>query len=436
MGNSLEKTSDTTSTNRSSIYGSVEEIINTTLNQLNTNKLYDCSIDPLDFNNIPSYSPTEKSSISSIVNLSRNICTCIGKEREKEFENIYEFLKFEIEGKLFISRLKEINRVLNEGLKQIQSEVEDLEKNLLEDKHFEERKAQLKKFMLALNNWNIEKSHYWSSISYKLLEFIKSHTDPSAFNKPQNLEVYVTALCLYAFAKLRSERRSREEPINKQIQRVMDDACDLIRSSLQNVTYHNADASFKREQTPYYGVGDLPGYGPFDIFCGLHQGLKSATIQKFACEDNQIISFVNEESQKNDSFKFAFNKLQVLLPNVFYKHDKENNVNVNVEVRIPFQYNLDSDKSLWDYRSETWKFKSNEHYVYISPLVYKVICEISAIYAAINDDEEMNVVEHQNYSKLIKIFERKLVYSAEINADFEKFIEIQGPWKDCSVCTV
>jgi hypothetical protein len=441
MGNSLEKTSDTTTPfkhdNKSGIYGymmSVDEIISTTIKQLTTSQLYDCCIDPLEFNNIPSYSPVEKSDLSkfSIVNLSRNVCSSMGKEHKSEFESIYGFLKFDIKGKLLRSKLNEINSVLRDGLKQIQMEIEDLEKNLPDDENTKELKAQLKKFSSALNNWGIEKSHLWASISCQLLEFIRSHMDGAAFNNPKCLEVYITALCLYAFARLRSERKSQEEPINKQIQRVIDDACKLLQTSLQNITYHNAEASFKREQNPYYGIEELPGCGPVDIFCGLHKGLKSATIQKFACEDNQAISF-DKELQEIDSFKLGFSKLHVLLPKIFYKHDKENNINIVVDVRVPLRYNFDSSLNIdriWDYRRETWQFKPNEHCVYISPLVFRAIREISVISAVINSSEaENSVFERPSYSKLAKTYERKLLYRVEITSDFEKIIEEQEPWK-------
>ncbi|GBC08140.1 hypothetical protein RclHR1_07920015 [Rhizophagus clarus] len=444
MGNSLEKTSDTTTSdtspfrhdNKSGIYGymmSVEEIINTAIKQLTTNQLYDCCIDPLEFNNIPSYSPVEKSDSSklSILNLSRNVCSSMGKEYKSDFESIYDFLKFNIEGKLLKSKLNEINSVLRDGLKQIQTEIEDLEMNLSENEITEELKAQLKKFSLALNNWGMEKSHMWVSISRQLLEFIQFHADGAAFNNSKCLEVYITALCLYAFARLRSERKSKEEPIEKQIQRVINDACKLLQKSLQNVTYHNAEASFKRDQDPYYGIEELPGCGPVDIFCGLHKGLKSAIIQKFACEDNQAISFDNE-SQEINSFKLGFNKLLVLLPKTFLKHDKENNINIIVDVRIPFRYNFDSSLNInrvWDYRRETWHFKPNEHCIYISPLVFKAIREISVISAVINSDEvENGVFERPSYSKMSKTFERKLFYRVEITSDYEKIIENQEPW--------
>ncbi|CAB4411922.1 unnamed protein product [Rhizophagus irregularis] len=440
MGNSLEKTSQTTSDTlpfkhdiKSGIYGymmSVDEIINTAIKQLTTSQLYNCCIDPLELNNIPCFSPVEKSDLSkfSIVNLSRNVCSSMGKEYKSEFESIYDFLKFNIEGKLLKSKLNEINSVLRDGLKQIQVEIEDLEKNLSED----ELKAQLKKFSLALNNWGMEKSHMWASISRQLLEFIQSHADGAAFNNPKCLEIYITALCLYAFARLRSERKSQEEPIDKQIQRVIDDACKLLRKFIQNVTYHNAEASFKREQNPYYGIEELPGCGPVDIFCGLHKGLKSATIQKFACEDNQAISF-DKELQEINSFKLGFSKLHVLLPKTFYKQDKENNNNIIVDVRVPFRYNFDSSfdiDRIWDYRREIWQFKPNEYCVYISPLVFRAIHEISVISAVINSNEtENSVFERPSYSKLAKTFERKLLYSVEITSEYEKVVENQEPWK-------
>jgi len=278
----------------------------------------------------------------------------------------------------------------------------------------------------------MEKSHIWASISRQLLEFIQSHTNDAAFNNSKCLEAYITALCLYAFARLRSERKSQEDPISKQIQRVIDDACNLLQMFLQNATYHNAEASFKREQNPYYGIEELPGCGPIDIFCGLHKGLKSATIQKFSCEDNQIISFDNE-LQEMDSIKLGFNKLQVLLPKTFHKHDKENNTNIIVDVRIPFRYNFDSHsefKRIWDYRKEVWQFKPNEHCVYISPLVFRAIHEISVISAVINNNEvDHSVLEQSSYSKLAKTFERKLLYSVEITSDFENIVENQESWK-------
>ncbi|CAG8690001.1 36660_t:CDS:1, partial [Racocetra persica] len=386
--------------NKSCIFGyatAIDEIISRCVNEKYHEK--HCQ-DPLEMNSVPCYKQDDlQNSSLSITKLARQLCKvgngsipCFRfQQPSADFDAICDFFQYAIilrkantqlmkretldhaYGIKYVSVKKDddesidknaVDRVNSEfisELRQIKHELESLEETF--------SNSALKDMISALSSWCTKfkmTRNEWSPVINKMNTFISA----KPINDTRYFEAYITALSLYTFAALLQNYDKTK------ICNAINHSCELLLPFIYTSVHHNAEGSFINNVEK-----KLPGMRLIDIFGGLHQGLKIATIQKFECEQDNIIS-----TSRVSKFVIGLEKLQILPPTTISKHEKWNNVTIKVDVRFPLDFKTKSNGNfvrLRDTRSETWEFKPNKHNIYISRLVFKAILEISSIFSVV-----------------------------------------------------
>ncbi|CAJ0834651.1 12_t:CDS:2, partial [Entrophospora sp. SA101] len=281
--------------------------------------------------------------------------------------------------------------------------------------------------------------------------------------------VKTTAKITEPYIKDASEGVFSNEDLD-QITKVINGVCKNLQKCFTTLHLDNSEASFKRDQAPYFGIDRLPGVGPVDIFAALIQGLKSVVIQKLKCEETNSVMSIDATTSssgnagENHCILKGCNQLKLTKPASFQHFDKENNVRFEIEVKIPIIYQLDSSDPhrAWDYLSEIWEFKPLEHTIYFSPLVYRIVTELSAIYSVLENVHQEIAKEtstqvssstqtnegaiittvttvttkimipkqflYSDYARFKKTFRRRLYYVAHVDRIKDIILEVQEPW--------
>ncbi|CAG8452487.1 3972_t:CDS:2 [Cetraspora pellucida] len=391
--------------NKSCIFGyatAIEEIITRCINEKYNDEKH-CQ-DPLEMNSVPCFKPEDlQNSCFSITKLARQLCrvgygslSCFRSQQPStDFDAICDFYQYALFLKKFNTQLmkretldlntenaygikyvavhkfddksvdrkavERANSILISELRQIKYELESLATTIND--------SALKHMNFALNIWCTKSKmtrNDWSLVINGMNTFIS--TKP--INDIRYFEAYITAISLYTFAVLFQNHDKTK------ISNVINRSCELLSPFICTSIHHNAEGSFIHNVE-----NKLPGMRLIDIFGGLHQGLKIATIQKFECEEDNIIS-----SSRISKFIPGLEKLNILPPTTISKNEKWNNVTIKVDVRFPLVFTAKSNGNtmrIRDVRSETWEFKPNEHNIYISKLLFKTILEISSIFSVI-----------------------------------------------------
>ncbi|CAG8570464.1 1294_t:CDS:1 [Racocetra fulgida] len=395
--------------NKSSIFGyatAIEEIISRCVNEKYHEK--HCQ-DPLEMNNVPCYKQDDlQNSSLSITKLARQLCkvgygsiSCFRfQQPSADFDAICDFFQYAIllrkvntqlmkretldhsYGVKYVAvhkteddtydkeSLDRAQSVFISELLQIKDEFESLEKTF--------SNSALKDMNSALSSWCTKSKmsrNEWSSVINKMNTFISE----KPINDTRYFEAYITALSLYTFAALLQNHEKTK------ISNAINHSCELLLPFINPSVHHNAEGSFTHNVEKR-----LPGMRLIDVFGGLHQGLKIATIQRFECEQDNIIS-----TSRVSKFGTGLEKLNILPPTTISKNEKWNNVTIKVDVRFPLAFNTNTKSNgdivrVRDARSETWEFKPNEHNIYISRLVFKAILEISSIFAVVEGTTNEN----------------------------------------------
>ncbi|CAG8539559.1 2532_t:CDS:1 [Scutellospora calospora] len=479
MGNNKSVQSDETekislskwikTTNKSCIFGNVttvEDIISRCVNE-NFNDEKHCQ-DPLEMNSVSCYKLEDlQNSSFSIAKLARQLCKvgygelpCFRSQQPStDFDAIYDFLQFSIvllkvnPKPIKRATLTDLNTESIYGVKYVALDHEfdrSINKNVVDQIYLELFKelckiktefdsweksfnsSALNHFNTGLNIWcskpKINRKD-WASIINEMSSFISV----KPINDSKYLEAYITALSLYTFAALSQDHDKTK------ICSMINRSCELLLSFIHTSTLHNAEGSFAHNS-------ELPGVRLIDIFGGLHQGLKTATIQKFVCEQDNVIS-----TSYTSKFAPGFDKLNILPPITISKNEKWNNITVKIDVAYPSAFSIKTYidipqfPELLDMRSETWEFRPNENNVYISQLVFRAISEISSILAIIdpsdnnNEDSDGSSVSSQetmftvnnDYSRFKKCYYRKVYCGlhGEFYEDQDDIIpNIQSSW--------
>ncbi|KAF0525603.1 hypothetical protein F8M41_014422 [Gigaspora margarita] len=328
-----------------------------------------------------------------------------------------------------------VNSAFNGELWQIKHELESLEK-IFKD-------SSLKYVNASLNVWCTKPKldhRDWPAIFKGMNMFISEKPK----NDPRYFEAYITLLSLYIFAALLQNHKKTT------ICNTLNNAHKMFLPFITTSTLHNAEGSFAHNSKDIQ-----PGLRLMDIFGGLHHGLKIATIQKFECEQDNIISSDTTFSNLTP----GLDKLNLISPTTCGKHEEFNNVTIRVDVRFPVSLTIKSRGiRMLDVRSEVWEFKPNENNIYISRLVYKAISELSSIITIVEaledtknnpispispirasffekekvidekekiNDEKEKVIDRFNFKKS---YSRK-VYCDLLNRKYKDVIaEIRSPW--------
>ncbi|CAH1768412.1 12119_t:CDS:1 [Entrophospora sp. SA101] len=361
-------------------------------------------------------------------------------------------------------KLIEIDSEIIDALIMMKYEIESLKESSTTQKE----KNDLEKLHKILDCFNNNENTDWKNISESLLGFINEQVKNFDHLTEKSFEAFMSALSLYVFSSLREGVFSNEDL--DQITKVINGVCKNLQKCFTTLHLDNSEASFKRDQAPYFGIDRLPGVGPVDIFAALIQGLKSVVIQKLKCEETNSVMSIDATTSssgnagENHCILKGCNQLKLTKPASFQHFDKENNVRFEIEVKIPIIYQLDSSDPhrAWDYLSEIWEFKPLEHTIYFSPLVYRIVTELSAIYSVLENVHQEIAKEtstqvssstqtnegaiittvttvttkimipkqflYSDYARFKKTFRRRLYYVAHVDRIKDIILEVQEPW--------